>query len=189
MVVPSRALGRGLKAKIGSLDTPSSPSPPALRPAEQSPAESLPVPRARAWDSRSQEAGRATRSGRSWVASAYASSSSSLDSPRWVSASIPQKAPRVWSELGQGAGAQADSDQKASTSFLFPAPTGGVTLLWRPVAFSKLFHSWVAKRNNSYGICTFGTETEGHPKKLLPAVRVVLGPKLEAQGKPDPTDA
>lgn len=37
LVVPSLALGRGLKAKRGSRDTPSSPSPPTLRPAERSP--------------------------------------------------------------------------------------------------------------------------------------------------------
>lgn len=142
---------RGLKAVRGSLDTPSSPCLPPCAQA-RSPADSCLVPGVRARESRSQETGKTPVSGRFRTASPGAPSFS-LESLRWVSQKAPENLVRVdeGSRCPQSGLRQTERNAKV-LSFL---QSGGVVLLWRPGAISKLCHSRAGKGSNSYGICAF----------------------------------
>lgn len=163
LVVLALALGKGLKAKREPRH-PLLAQPPALYPAEPSPTESWPDLRARLWESCSQEAGRAM--GRDLLRPPSQMLRPLRLNPCAGYPRRPPKGPESLVGVGEGSGCPAPTQTERIPQVFSFLQSGGVTPLWRPVAISKLFHSWVGKRSSSYGVCDFGAGIKGTSEKL-----------------------
>lgn len=134
----------------------------------------------------SRKAGRAPGSGRSWAAS--------LDSPRsllasllWASSLTPQR-PQELVRVGKGSRCLGRIETERSPRASSLLPSGGVALLWQPVAVSKLFHSW-AGRSNIFGIPAFEAGAEGTSENsagLPGSTRPEIGRRPHGRLRDDP---